>query len=152
MFWLRLSQHSAHMLNMSFSSFPHNLIILNPSTTNFPSSVDLIVKWLHKLGSLIAFQRLSNTGYIIANQRPSYVGMLLDTSYTFVDVVSHIDEPRFTFLPTTASNSRFMYHPIRSDDYSQREITVKSKTAGTIIQIPNAPQRYQRNQIGQTVH
>ena len=29
--------HSAHMLNMSFFSFPHNLIIFNSSTTNFPS-------------------------------------------------------------------------------------------------------------------
>ena len=72
MFWLRLLQHSAHMLNMPFYSFPHNLIILNSSTTNFPSSLDLIVKWLYKLGSLIAFQRLSNIGYNIANQRPSY--------------------------------------------------------------------------------
>ena len=72
MFWLRLLQHSAHMWNMSFFSFPHNLIILNSSTTNFPSSLNLIVKWLYKLGSLITFQRLSNTGYIIANQRPSY--------------------------------------------------------------------------------
>ena len=49
MFWLRLLQHSDHMLHMSFFSFTHNLNIFTLQEPLFPSSLDLIVKWLNSL-------------------------------------------------------------------------------------------------------
>ena len=49
MFWLRLLQYSDHMLHMSFFSFAHNLNIFTLQEPLFPSSLDLIVKWLNSL-------------------------------------------------------------------------------------------------------
>ena len=66
--WLCLSQHSDHMLHMSFISFTHDLIIWNSSSITFPSSLcNLITYWItYVLSRLIAHFVITHQYFIRA--------------------------------------------------------------------------------------